>query len=607
MQQLAQHARSILNRKHAPPAAAVAAHRLLLVRRSPGPDDWELVKPPTMESRRRPGVAIARVSSETRSRDSISMPAVQRREATPRPDLPAWDRSVDVVYHRSRHGEARRNKTTPAADFERSLARFLPDRGGGRARHADAFARLPASVRFRIGQYILGSHGGGDATKPVSLNRRCFTRDCWDASDLTPLGAVLVPLEPCLLACSALYAAVMLTVLCDRVFHVTFSPYVGSRLSPLATTWLNKYGVYMRSIIVEVDYTRLGLGPAAPAAGLGPGLGNLEALLRDFGSAQMERDRDVPLRSLVLLCRRFYGARKEPRKSIESTTSVDSASVHVKASRASSRSLQSQHSTKTSSSADEKASLSSSRSAETPVTSPDTPTSPGGTKDSRQASVDAIDWQVVNAMRKLSGSQTTQGTAVNSCFSSDDQQQQPQPQYCPDAHLRLCNHLARLRDRVDALRMCGFSDQYTHQLVATLFPQARSRPARDHCYRVAPSTVWPSLKGQAAYVDLGQGRIVLDDGQGVGNAHRGLYMLPPPVVGPQGATYLPRASALGGAKTAARTSRSSAVPSEPKSVDGGNNTATADTRKPQQTAVVVAEMKTFQRLRNMYGKGRRGR
>ncbi|PNY25191.1 Uncharacterized protein TCAP_04870 [Tolypocladium capitatum] len=618
MQQLAQHARCILNRKHVHPAAAAiaAAAPTHVLRRSPSPDDWELMKPPDAaaaamtESRRRQGAAMARISSaETnRSRDSISTPVVHKREATPRPDLPPWDRSVDVVYHRYGHGDARRPKTTPAVDFEKRLARFLSNGRGRRGvEHENPFTRLPASVRFRIGLHIVRSLRPERGTvKPLSLNRRCFNRDCWDASDFTPLGDVLVPLEPCLLACYALYADVMLAVLSENAFHVTFSPYVGSRLSPLATTWLNKYGVYMRSIIVEVDYTRLGLGPAASATGLEPGLGNLEALLRDFGNSQMERDRDVPLRSLVLLCRRFYGARSEQRRSTESTTSVDSAAEHVKASCASSRSIQSQRSIKTSSSVDEKASISSSRSAETPVTSPDTPTLPDDAKGSRQASVDAIDWEVVNAMRKLStgaGSlQNNQGTAVNSLFSADDRRQQ----YCPDAHLALCNHLARLRDRVDALRMCGFSDKYTHQLVATLFPQACSRPARDHCYRVAPSTAWSSLKGQASYVDEGHGRIVLDDGEWIGNPHRGPFMLPPPMVGPQGATYLPRASALvRGAKTpATQTSTSSAVQPGPKSADGGTNTSAAD--KPEK-AMVSGETTTLQRLRKRYGKGRKDR
>lgn len=596
MQQLAQHAASILNRKHVHPAAptAVSPKKLrslnnLLVRRSPSPDVWELMKPPDAaaaamtESGRRPGVS----SAETRPKDSISLPVMQRKGTAPRPDLPPWDRSVDVVYHRYKHGDARRNRATPAEDFAKSLARFTSDRGRRSVTLENSLSRLPAGVRFRIGRSIVRSHHpDGGTAKPISLNRRCFNRDCWGASDLTPLGDVLVPLAPCLLACSSLYADVMLALLGEHVFHVTFSPYVGPRLCPLATTWLNTYGVYMRSIVVEVDYTRLGLGPAP---GLAPGLGGLEALLRDFGNAQMERAGDAPLRSLVLLCRRFYGARGRPRRSVESTGSVGAAVGRVKASRGSSRSIQSQHSIKTASSADEEASTSSSRSAATRVTSPDTPALPDDAKDSRQASVDAIDWEVVNAMRKLSasaGSQSTPGTAANSSFWSDDQQQQQQ-QYCPDAHLLLCNHLARLRGRVDALRMCGFSDAYTRRLVATLFPQACGAPARDHCYRVAPSTAWPRLPGQTAYVDAGRGRIVLDDGEAAGGAGRGPFMLPPPVVGPRGATCLPGGAVAGG-KTA-----------------GGDDTTAAD--GPEQTTVSVAGKKTFRRLRERYGKGRKGR
>jgi hypothetical protein len=88
--------------------------------------------------------------------------------------------------------------------------------------------------------------------------------------------------------------------------------------------------------------------------------------------------------------------------------------------------------------------------------------------------------------------------------------------------------------------MCGFSDEYTRQFVATLFPAGEGR----YVYRLAPSgTPWPRLKGQSSWIDVGNGALVLDDLDKeveVNPDWRGPVMPPPPVVCLDGSLSLPQ-------------------------------------------------------------------
>lgn len=190
-------------------------------------------------------------------------PVVARQELAHRPLLAPWDRIVDVICHRLPHGDPRR-ASGPETDFARLRARFLSDHGrdtdghGGcdrQLRQSASFTSLPPAIRFHICRHIVRD-GAHDDSRPVSLNRPAFDKDCWDASDFVALGDLLVPLQPYLGVAFSLYADMMIVFHSEHVFHVTLSPFVGPRLSPLATTWLNRYGPYMRRL-VEVDLTRL--------------------------------------------------------------------------------------------------------------------------------------------------------------------------------------------------------------------------------------------------------------------------------------------------------------------------------------------------------------
>ncbi|ODA79543.1 hypothetical protein RJ55_05137 [Drechmeria coniospora] len=250
----------------------------------------------------------------------------------------------------------------------------------------------------------------------------------------------------------AFSADILVTLLTTRTFHVTLSPFVGPRLSPLATSWLNKYGPYMQSLILEVDLTRLGLGPLHSER-LRPGLRNLETLLHDFSMSQLRRDKALPLKSFVLLCRRF----KTDNGDGESTGRYQSG-INIKGY---------------------------------------FPTSQAHRGDD---SIIATDWEVVRAAKELSkfdngsiGSgdsfqHASPTTTISSSVASSSSDERTQPHQRQDA-FRIFNHLARLRSRIDALRICGFTEPVTHQILEILIPHFRSMPVQEHGYRIAPSTL----------------------------------------------------------------------------------------------------------------------
>ncbi|KAK1725485.1 uncharacterized protein BDZ83DRAFT_561769, partial [Colletotrichum acutatum] len=190
----------------------------------------------------------------------------------------------------------------------------------------------------------------------------------------------------------------------EKRFHITLSPFVGPYLNPLATLWCDKYGHFMQHVIVELDLTRLGFGPGKEACKLRAGTVNMDDLIGAFVRGQLRRKNHSTLKSLVLLCRRFWGERP---------------SDHLP-------------------SAD---------------------------------------------------------------FS-----------YCPDEFLRICEPFVRLAGFIDSMRLCGFSNGYTHSLLRRIFPvPVSSDEFKHHTYRVAPSSVWPRIPGQKSWVDKGHGKLQLDD------------------------------------------------------------------------------------------------
>ena len=409
--------------------------------------------------------------------------------------LPPWDRTVDVVCHKYKHGE---RQPTLEELFQGSLELFLKH-GHGTPAEPKGYFRLPKNVRFQVCQHLMAhSH----RRQPISLSRRSFVRDTWSNSDLASLGDSLAPIRSYLSISSSFRADMLVAFLSTNTFHTVLSPYVNTGISPLATTWLLKYGPYMQSLILEVDMTKLGLGPTPGAVDLHPGLGHVEHLLKRVGESQMGRG--APLKELILLCRKFHGRREDLNAKKEEASAAPKAE---QSSRASTRSAKSQRS----------GSGSTSSSYQDRDSQGSTGARPASSDNS--AGIDSHDYAQTH--------------------NTSDSETILQPYYCPEEHLSIYNQLLRLRGQVLSLRMCGFSEAYTRQFVATLFP----RDDAWYAYRLAPSgSAWPRLKGQSSWIDTGGGlpvRVDYDTPTGA-CSHDNRLMPPPPVVHHDGSLSLPR-------------------------------------------------------------------
>ncbi|KAL6794240.1 hypothetical protein J3E68DRAFT_437408 [Trichoderma sp. SZMC 28012] len=460
---------------------------------------------------------IERVASRA-SEYSIS-PNTSRSEdqLVGRSGLPPWDRTVDIVFHKCKHGDAKpdKNKT------------------------------FPERVRRLILENLVASYGVV-GSKPISLNRFSWDQDCWEPSDFIPLGEVLATFRPYLSVSFDFYATLFVSILSGNYFHVTFSPFIAPRLNPMATTWLNKYGIFIKSLIIEVDLSRLGLGPAPQAIDLFPGTGHLQSLLLDFSLSQLERAPEAPLETLILTCRRFYGQREDipdpPEDISESKISI----------RASSASPQNQYSSAESSGRTSSCDISE-RTVRVVAPAPedffenseidfeydDEEEEEDGDDEHTNGDEDSDEGYVVNMSFESSEDSSESFSSSDSSSNPDTSLALPPSiqeedfSYCSDKHLSICNHLVRLRNKVTSLRIAGFSETYSHAFLATLFPEAKFLPLAQHSYRVAPSTFWPRLRGQKSWVDAGQGTLVLDDHEIIPEPcifPEGPFQLPPPIV-----------------------------------------------------------------------------
>ncbi|WAO93614.1 Hypothetical protein NCS54_01116600 [Fusarium falciforme] len=388
--------------------------------------------------------------------------------------LPAWDRAFDAVYHSN-------SSHTPS--FSDTLTSFFENHG--RSKPDSGYFRLPDDIRLRICNLILPV-----VDRPVRLNRLFFTRDVWREGDLASPTDALLPLAPYLQVSFAFCADFLVAFLQSVTLHAVFSPFVGCRVNPLATTWLNRYGPYAKSIAVEVDMSRLGCGPADSATCLLPDIEHVEDLVCEFVDSQLRRKESLPLQSLILLCRRFYG-RRGPS-----------------------------------------------------LSRPDTGRSSGASSSSRANSAEDMGFQSPEMYASMDEllKQMAEET-VSSPFETPMPSPLPQSGYCPNSYLLFCNHIIHLKGRINSLRMCGFDETYTTRLMATLFSDVNGGQA----YRVAPSTIWPRLHGQKSCLDAGDGYTILDDHQvqsalNAPVAHRpweGCVQLPPSTPDEEGNPSLP--------------------------------------------------------------------
>ncbi|PNP51809.1 hypothetical protein THARTR1_07578 [Trichoderma harzianum] len=460
--------------------------------------------PPSSPSKLTRSKSIIERAASRASEYSIS-PNTSRSEdqLLGRSGLPPWDRTVDIVYHKYKHGDAK----------------------------PDKIIALKALTN-----------------KFFALNRFSWDQDCWEPSDFITLGEVLATFRPYLSVSFDFYATLFVTILSEHTFHVTLSPFIAQRLNPLATTWLNKYGIFIKSLIIEIDLSRLGLGPTPQAIDLFPGTGHLQHLLFDFSLSQLERAPEAPLETLILACRRFHGQREDIPDPPEDISEIK---ISV---RASSASPQNQYSSAESSGRQSSCDISE-RTVRVVSPAPedffeqteldfeydddDEEEEQDGDDEHTNWDEDSDDGYVVNMSYESSDDSSDSFSGSDSSSNPDTSLALPPSireedlSYCPDKHLSICNHLLRLRNNVTSLRIAGFSEAYSHAFLATLFPEAKFLPLAQHSYRVAPSTFWPRLRGQKSWVDAGQGTLVLDDHEVMPEPcifPEGPFQLPPPIV-----------------------------------------------------------------------------
>lgn len=301
----------------------------------------------------------------------------------------------------------------------------------------------------------------------------------------------------------------------------------------------------MRSIVIEIDLSRLGLGPNPSAVNLLPCVRRVQGLLLNFSMSQLRRAPEAPLETLILACRRFYGEREDiPQPPTESGSKRGSYRAGLDNTQ-NPYSADVVKSSKSSSDISERIARAISPAPQDSfeqsvlITHDDTKgeyftwdIEDGEGEDDNDDDDEDGDMDANSSFESSYCSSSSSDSSSNADTSLAPTPAMPdeKPFYCPDKHLSICNHLARLRNKVTSLRIVGFSDEYSHALIATIFPQAKVLPIANHSYRVAPSTLWPRLRGQKSWIDAGRGTLVLDDHE----------VVPEPCIFPEGLVQLPR-------------------------------------------------------------------
>lgn len=376
----------------------------------------------------------------------------------------------------------------------------------------------------------------------MTLSHLAFTRAAWSLRSLKPFHEAYGSIRKYITISPLMRIDVLLTFVSVNAFHLTLSPHVGPRISPLATKWMVKYGPWMEKIILEVDMTKFGLGGVDGSDMLYPGLDNVLKLVKDFAASQ--GNRKVPLKELTLLCRRYYGERVKHRSEPTSTRlSYTSAESNCSSNGSSNQTSNSAGTTSSNYSSNDSSNGSSEQSSNGSHEHCETPSPP----------------EEGNKASKLSNGSTNSNPSVTSSFTSGDTNPNtrtpsphslptrspspPKPKlyYCPNYHLPLLNHLYQpLHTKVHALRMCGFSEKYTHLLIKAMFPAASGRCV----FRLGPSNgAWPRLVGQRSWIDDGTGEAMIDvveeDDDATGFGWMGSDMPPRPVRDENGGLSLP--------------------------------------------------------------------
>lgn len=227
----------------------------------------------------------------------------------PPPIPPPWDRTCDAGFSTSEETDAR----DEADAWQHSVSlmysifgREHPRQTVDIASSPPSLLQLPTAIRLQIYRHVVSS----TFDRSIRLNPQVFTRAVWPLDTFDSLAAAFSPLQGALSISFALRAEVLAAFWQTRRIHVVFSPYVRPAVCPLATLYLQRYAGILSSapnVTLELDCTRLGYGMHPAAAGLQPGLLSMGALVEGFVDRLAAGQHS--LKSLTVLCRRYYGNR----------------------------------------------------------------------------------------------------------------------------------------------------------------------------------------------------------------------------------------------------------------------------------------------------------
>lgn len=235
--------------------------------------------------------------------------AAEQHELTHRRDLPAWDRACDVVYHQYPCNTVGPDK---ALEFGKSVQLFLKENAKGdeeerreKREKSHGLFSLPPAVRFMVWKELIGVK---PREKPIRLSGKVHHKNAWRRDEFATLEEVLAPLIPYMEVCFDFRAEILVTLLMTRRFHVTYSPFVGPLLSPLAINWLPIYAPYMQNLAVELDMTKFSFSATQNAEILPPesGILRMDGRIKELVSSLQRRRGSSTMESLILLCRRYY-------------------------------------------------------------------------------------------------------------------------------------------------------------------------------------------------------------------------------------------------------------------------------------------------------------
>ncbi|KAK9420508.1 hypothetical protein SUNI508_06248 [Seiridium unicorne] len=273
---------------------------------------------------------------------------------------PAWDRQVDIVFHRSPIRYTEGTSTAPKvldvalniapqgavtgrtldttnkiinleshtyaaivsilnyadkikdpkdSDFQRAIDIMYRARGGPIGNNETCvLSQLPVRVRRKIWSHVI-SENAHEAPTPVRLQLfKPFFKDVWKAADFQSTKELFSLAEGVMSTSFAMRTELLAHVLTTHRFHLVFSPYVKERICPQLFDWIDRYSYIMEHVTIELDLSKLGLGPTPEASDLLWDNRNIITAMRHFADTQSS-SRTAQLESLVLLARRYHGLR----------------------------------------------------------------------------------------------------------------------------------------------------------------------------------------------------------------------------------------------------------------------------------------------------------